>query len=737
MSRAARPPLPDRERPGRPWGHWARRALLAAVVIAAAVLAFPQFHPSGSGYHVGDIARERVVAPFDFHVKKDMPTLAHERDLAALAVPPVAARDARVWLDVEGRFASFEEGVTSAGARADDPAEREAMLRQLGVSLPAETYHTLATPGRAPRVLGTARAILAELFARGVVADRRAPSFAGATDVNVQSASGEVSTSLDSLWDLRDCDARARAAAEVAFEGDPAGAAATVALVDAWVRPNVIFNPIETDWRRNQARMAVVSDVGEVQKNELIVNEGERVTPAALDRLRSLDDLRAASHGPVDLVTPSLARIMLLLLFVAAFAIYLRFEQPAVYRDNGLLLLCALLASATFGFASVVTNVFHLPEYAVPFAFAPLVLSILFDKRLALVFTLLLVVALSAVAEYRPTFVPVAAVGGIVAVYAVRRLRHRRHFYAALFTMAIAVSLAIAALGFGQQAPVRAVARDVLAGILGSAASAALAMLLLPFVETAFRMASDITLLELSDLNRPLMRRLMMEAPGTYHHSLLVGSLAEAAAEAIGANSLRARVCAYHHDIGKIPKPEYYTENEAGAVSRHARLTPSMSALVIKSHVTEGLEIARQEKLPPAVAAAIPEHHGTTIMAFFYAKALEQDPTTSDSDYRYPGPRPQSKETAIVMLADSIEGASRSLTQPTPARLRGLVNKIVDQRLHEGQLDECGLSLADVARIREAFLQVLTGIFHVRVAYPELPGRPRDADHARESRSRS
>jgi hypothetical protein len=707
------------------------------MVVTAAVLAFPQFHAARTGYHVGDIARERVVAPFDFHIKKDDATLAHERDLAAVGVPPVAARDARVWLDVEGRYASFEEGVTAAGARADDPAEREVMLRQLGVSLPAETYHALASPARAARVLGAGRAILSDLFARGVVADRRAPAFVGTTSVAVRSSVGEQLVPLDSLWDLRDCDARARLTADAAFGDDPVGAAATVAVVDAWVRPNVIFDAMETDWRRTQARMAVVTDMGQVQKNELIVNEGERITPAALDRLRSLDALRAASHGPVDFVTPSLARIMLLLLFVAAFAIYLRFEQPGVYRDNGLLLLCALLASATFVVAAGFTTGLKLPEYAVPFAFAPLVLSILFDKRLALVFTLLLVVALSAVAEYRPTFVPVAAVGGIVAVYSVRRLRQRRHFYAALLTMALAVSLAIVALDFGQQASMRNVLRDVLAGIIGSGASAVLAMLLLPLAEAAFRIPSDITLLELSDLNRPLLRRLMLEAPGTYHHSLLVGSLAESAAESIGANSLRARVCAYHHDIGKITKPEYYTENEAGAVSRHSRLTPSMSALVIKSHVTEGLELARQEKLPPAVAAAIPEHHGTTIMAFFYAKALELDPTTSDSDYRYPGPRPQSKETAIVMLADSIEGASRSLTQPTPARLRGLVNKIVDQRLHEGQLDECGLSLADVARIREAFLQVLTGIFHVRVAYPELPGRSRDADHARDPRPRS
>jgi putative nucleotidyltransferase with HDIG domain len=366
--------------------------------------------------------------------------------------------------------------------------------------------------------------------------------------------------------------------------------------------------------------------------------------------------------------------------------------------------------------------------------FAPLILSILFDKRLALVFSLLLVVAVSAAAEYRPAFVPVAAVGSIVAVYSVRRLRHRRHFYTALFSMAIAVALAVAAIGIGQQAAVRSVLRDVLAGVAGAAMSAFLAMVLLPIVEAAFRVPSDITLLELSDLNRPLLRRLMMEAPGTYHHSLLVGSMAEAAAEAIGATPQRARVCADHHDLGKLTKPEYFTENESGTVSRHARLTPSMSALVIKSHVTEGLELARKEKLPPAVSAVIPEHHGTTVMAFFYAKALEQDPTTPDHDYRYPGPKPQSKETAVVMMADSIEGASRSLSSPTPARLRGLVNKIVDQRLHEGQLDECGLSLADLAKVREAYLQVLTGIFHVRVAYPELPARGRDADHARESR---
>lgn len=707
------------------------------MVVVAGVLAFPQTRPAGTAYRVGDIVRERVVAPYDFHVRKDESVLAREREAAALTIPPVVARDSRVDVDSRGRLVSFSQDAGTILARNVEATERVALLRQLGAPLPAETYSALASPARSPRVLQSALGILDDLFAVGLVADKRAPSFLGARAVDMRLPGGETLVPLDSLLDLREADTRARARAASVFGDDAVSAAATASVVRAFARPNVIFDAIETDWRRSQARMAVAPDVGEVKKNERIVDAGERVTAASLSRLRSLEALNAEARGPSDLFYPSLARVTLLLLFVAAFAIYLRFEQPSVYRDNRLMLLCASLAAVAFGIASLVTNAFHFPEYAVPLAFAPLILSILFDKRLAVVFTLLLVVAVSTVAEYRPTFIPVQAIGGIVAIYAVRRLRHRRHFYAALFTMAMAVSIAIAAVGFGQQAPMRTILRDVLAGIMGSALSAFFAMVFLPVVEAAFRIPSDITLLELSDLNRPLLRRLMMEAPGTYHHSLLVGSLAEAAAESIGANSLRARVCAYHHDIGKLMKPEYYTENEAGAVSRHARLTPSMSALVIKSHVTEGIELARKEKLPQAVAAVIPEHHGTTVMAFFYAKALEQDPTTPDHDYCYPGPRPQSKETAIVMLADSIEGASRSLQAPTPARLRGLVNKIVDQRLHEGQLDECGLSLADVARIREAFLQVLTGIFHVRVAYPEIPGRSRDADLPREHRSRA
>jgi putative nucleotidyltransferase with HDIG domain len=353
----------------------------------------------------------------------------------------------------------------------------------------------------------------------------------------------------------------------------------------------------------------------------------------------------------------------------------------------------------------------------------PLVLATLFDKRLALHFGLLLVVALAAAAGFRAEFVPVAAVSTVVAVYSMAGLRHRWHFYRALLYIVVSQMAALVAVDLGQFVSWTVMARDLVAGLVGSLASCLVGMGMLPLVERLYQVPSDITLLELSDLNRPLLRKLMLEAPGTYHHSLIVGTLAEMAAESVGANSLLARVGAYYHDIGKITKPEYFTENEGGGKSRHNGLAPSMSALVIKSHVTEGLEIARREKLPRAVREAIAQHHGTTVAAFFYAKALETDPATPDTAYRYPGPKPQSREAAIVMLSDAVEGASRSLSDPTPARLRGLVNKIVNMRLAEGELDESGLNLSDVARIREAFVTVLTARFHTRVAYPDLPPR--------------
>ena len=246
---------------------------------------------------------------------------------------------------------------------------------------------------------------------------------------------------------------------------------------------------------------------------------------------------------------------------------------------------------------------------------------------------------------------------------------------------------------------------------------------LTPLIEALFGYTTDIKLLELANLNHPALKELILQAPGTYHHSIIIGSLVEAAAEAIGANPLLARVCAYYHDIGKGRNPLYFAENQRGD-NKHNKLAPQMSALIIKRHVTDGLELARHYKLPAPVAAAIPQHHGTRLISYFYSKAVadqegKADPQPVDQSlYCYPGPKPQSRETALVMIADVVEASSRAMQNPTPAKLQALVQSVINGVFSDGQLDECDLTLRDLHEIGKAFFQVLGGIYHSRPEYP-------------------
>ena len=257
-------------------------------------------------------------------------------------------------------------------------------------------------------------------------------------------------------------------------------------------------------------------------------------------------------------------------------------------------------------------------------------------------------------------------------------------------------------------------------GLLNGLICSISAIGLLPYFESVFGITSAIRLLELTNPNHPLLRRLLMETPGTYHHSIMVGNLAEAAADAVGADGLLARVGATFHDIGKVKRPIFFVENQLGADNPHDKIAPSLSTLIITAHVKDGLELAKEHKLPPVITSFITEHHGTDLVKYFYHRALEtNEGTVKESDFRYPGPKPQTKETAIVSLADAVEAAVRSLSKPTPGKIEGLVRKIIRDRLDDGQLDESDLTFKDLNKIADAFSKVLIGIFHGRVEYPE------------------
>jgi putative nucleotidyltransferase with HDIG domain len=268
-------------------------------------------------------------------------------------------------------------------------------------------------------------------------------------------------------------------------------------------------------------------------------------------------------------------------------------------------------------------------------------------------------------------------------------------------------------------------AQDIFLGVLfalaGGIQIGILATGLAPVMEVVFDLTSDIRLLELVNLERPILRQLMLVAPGTYHHSIIVGNMVEAAAEKIGANPLLAKAAAYYHDIGKVKKPTYFVENQLGGENKHEKLAPSMSSLILQAHVKDGVELARQNKVSQHIIDIIRQHHGTSFMVYFYNKAKQQATNphmVNSEDYRYPGPRPQTKEAGLVLLADQVEAASKTLLDPTPARIQGLVQKIINNVFADGQLDECELTLKDLHEIAKSFIKILSGIFHHRIEYP-------------------
>src|SRR5690606_19757299 len=319
---------------------------------------------------------------------------------------------------------------------------------------------------------------------------------------------------------------------------------------------------------------------------------------------------------------------------------------------------------------------------------------------------------------------------GLAGVLSVRKVSDRSDLTRAGFVVGAVTFITMLALGLFRAE--RFLVTYSFLGLVNGLISAIGTIGLFPYLESIFGITSSIRLLELSNPNQPLLRKLLMEAPGTYHHSMIVGNLAEAAAEAIGGDSLITRVGAQYHDIGKTKRPYFFIENQYGGENPHDKIAPSLSTLILTSHVKDGVDMAKQYRLPECVIDFIREHHGTTLARYFYHKAVEnaKGEPCDENDFRYPGPKPQTRESAVVLLADSVEAAVRTLRQPTPGRIEGLVRKIVKDHLADGQLDESNLTLRDLDKIADAFVKVLTGIYHKRIDYPESVLKEMEAKNA-------
>jgi putative nucleotidyltransferase with HDIG domain len=321
---------------------------------------------------------------------------------------------------------------------------------------------------------------------------------------------------------------------------------------------------------------------------------------------------------------------------------------------------------------------------------------------------------------------------GLVAIYSVIKIRTRNQIFKAILYILSAYVIVVFTMGTLRYQELEEIGQIFVYYLLPNAVlSPFVTYMMLGVFERLFDVTTDVTLLELSDLNHPLLKDLSVKTPGTFHHSIIVGNLAESAALTIGANSLLARVGSYYHDIGKMEKPEYFVENQKDKNNKHEGLAPNMSAIILSSHVKNGLEMAEKFKLPKLIRDFIPEHHGKNLMSYFYNKAKnETDPKDlNESDYRYPGPSPKSKETAIVMLADTVEAATRTLSNPSAGRLRKQVEELVEQRFLEGELDDSDLTMRDLKGIIDGFMSVLLGIFHQRIEYPKSDENKKPSNH--------
>jgi putative nucleotidyltransferase with HDIG domain len=730
-----------RERSGRRvwiarvFGKPTRRAMLLLAFLLYACLLFPR-DPAFevTTLRVGYPAKRDVIAPFQYSILKDPRQLREEQTAAARGVAPVYSVDPSVAPQVEG----FLDSLRSGGPDSDGSANvGSARLRDLGLS--RETRYLLAGPD-GKRIALLAGRIADEAYATGVIPEiESAQAETDAPNLLIERDGIRVRVPWGEIHDVTSLREMAWEEGQRAFPNRPETAQALQELVSAIVAPNLRYEASTTERLRADVRAAVSPYDGMVRKDEKIIGSHEVATA---EHIRKLESLRAWSLRSRPLgawrgdLLAVLGRLGLIASLLAGFLGYLKLNHRAVYDETAHLALLALLTAIVMGVGWVVVDQFRGYEMLIPVTILSLTAALLFGQALAFAATLAASLLTGVVFGLGLPFLTGSALAGIAATVTAVGLRRRRDFYRPMLVIGLVYALAICAMGLVDGARWDVLLRRAAWGAGTGVASVLAVTILLPILEGLFSVTTDITLLELADLNRPILRRMMLEAPGTYHHSLVVGSLSESGAAAIGGNPLLARVSAYYHDIGKVEKAEYYVENQSNARNRHEKLSPTMSCLIIEAHIREGAEIARKERLPLAVVQAIQEHHGTTLMSFFYHKAQQLDPSTEERDFRYPGPKPHTKEIAVLMLADAVEAAARSLSEPTPSRIRGVVTRILDARVKDEQLDESPITFEDLAKVRESFIPILTALFHARVDYPGTPASERggSADRGRHDR---
>jgi len=716
-----------------PLGGW----LLLVVALLVTVIVVPKGGLIPDYHAPGEVAPRNIKSPRDLLVE-DVRLTEAKRAEAVDAVPLVYEFNSSSGLEAINRIASGLDLLIQYHEVGENQ-DKEAFLLKLeadfGVPLTSDEYRPLIKLPLSRALVAETVKVLKPIFTLPVVASLpkfQSDRIRGLSLFDRKEERELKSVLLDQTIGLNE--ALSRAEGELSQIPDISGRQkqTLLKLVQQQLRPNLIFSQQLTDQSREDAATQIAPVLFQVKKGEMIVREGERVSDDQILKLRAIRDSGRDSRSLQT--AAGLIICILLLLYVGFFFAQENISKfnldsrdlvflATVFLGQFVLIKVSIVLSAGMGntFTYFDSSVYY---YAMPFALGAMLVRIVLNSEIALLFAVCWALFVGVLFGNSLMIALYTLTGSLVAAHGVRHCQARSTLYRAGLWLGLTNIVLVLGIHFLSG---RAFELELLwklgFGFFGGLASAILLNGTIPLVESFFKYTTDIKLLELANMNAPILRQLMIEAPGTYHHSILVGNLAESAAESINANPLLARVSAYYHDIGKIKKPLYFIENSGGQRNKHDKLSPSMSALILTSHVKDGVELAREHKLGSELIDVIQQHHGTALIKFFYDRARNQaDPEVQqidERDYRYHGPKPQTREAALIMLADAVEAASRTLTDPTPARIKGMVQKLINAIFSDGQLNECDLTLKDLNQIGKSFSRVLSGSFHHRVDYPE------------------
>jgi putative nucleotidyltransferase with HDIG domain len=734
--------------------------LLLGLSLAITLILTPRTHKPLRQYQVGDIAQENIKAIGTFLVEDVEITAQRQREVLA-QTPPVFDLDEQAGAKVADRLRQALEfmrrkyqelsqapapGTERSGARSNAHPKFSVIYkglleqkpefdRLLGTTIPNSTFHLLARAEFSPQLEALINQVLTQFFRQGIISSRNllTPELKEILVRRLSSGKEQLERPPFSFVDLED--ARKPVAGycrEMAADFTATERWLVCDLTQYLLVPNVSPNYAETQERQKARLKELRPAYFQVKKGEMLVREGERLTPLHLAKLQAQSRIYPTSRRVLIFLGTFLSLTLFLAVTYELARASLRQFSPRL-RDlvflSVLLLVGLILNKAMLGLGEAVTRI--RPEvgqnliYFLPAGLAAMFAAIFLGLETGVGMALLSATVTALLLEKPFPFFIYLVSAGLTGVWGVKNCRQ----HSVLIKAGLAISLvnlamvsAFKLMEFPFTAQDLFIAQAFALG--GGLLTGVLALGLTPIIEGGFHYSSNIRLLELLNLDQPILRELMLMAPGTYHHSLVVGQMVEAAAESIGANPLVAKAAAYYHDIGKVKKPLYFVENQLGGENKHEKLAPSLSALILISHVKDGVDLARKHKLGERIVDIIQQHHGSSFISYFFHKAKTQAGQTQQvnaEDYRYPGPRPQTREAGLVLLADQVEAASKTLTDPTPARIQGMVQKIINNVFADGQLDTCELTLKDLHLIAKSFNKILSGIFHQRIHYPVSP----------------